>query len=554
MLIVKKTYRLFYIIYICFKYHLPFMALQNRDSILLKILLLLAPTNYNEQIQHERGCKIRQALESLGPIFVKFGQLMSTRIDLLPDDIAIELIKLQDNVPPFASDKAIKIIEKSLQNKIENLFLSFDKIPLASASIAQVHSAKSLDNKDIIVKILRPNIEKIIARDLSLLEALAYLIEKFSISSRRYRPKDVVTEFRKTIMDELDLMKEAANASQLKRNFESSPILYVPEINWDLTRKNVLVMERIFGVCITNIELLNQKQTDLKLLAERGVEIFLTQVFRDCFFHADMHPGNIFISIEDPQNPIYMAIDFGIMGSLSPNDKRYIADNLLAFFKRNYRRVAELHVESGWVPPNTRIDEFESAIRTVCEPIFERPLKDISFGKTLLRLFHTAQRFNMEVQPQLMLLQKTLISVEGVGRQIYPELDLWNTAKPFLENWMKQQMGPKAFMDKLKLNGPFWLEKLPDIPNLLYQALTLSINNQETIKERQMGTYSSLYLKKVKRQGFIKGLGSTFFLTGISLLFFKTTFSFVMIHHTLLCTLTLCIAACCYLITLNREP
>lgn len=427
-------------------------------------------------IHKGRGVRIRRACEDLGPIFVKFGQLLSTRIDLLPDDIACELIKLQDNVPPFSNQLAIKMVEEALGKPITELFATFEVQPLAAASIAQVHAATLKDNRCVVVKILRPNVKKQVARDLDLLAIIAGIVHLTVPSMRRFKPRAVLKELRKSIFDELDLMREAANASQLRRNFTNSELLYVPEVYWSHTRHNILTLERIHGIPVSHTQTLVANNTNLRLLAERGVEIFFTQVFRDCFFHADMHPGNVWVSPNHPHNPQYLALDFGIMGTLNPADQHYLAENFLAFFNRDYRRVAQLHIESGWVPKNTRLDEFESAIRAVCEPIFCRPLSEISFGKTLLRLFQTAKRFDMEIQPQLILLQKTLVSVEGLGRQLYPELDLWTTAKPFLEKWMRKRMGRNLIVRAIKTHAPFWLEKLPEIPNLVYKSLT--VNNQ----------------------------------------------------------------------------
>ena len=421
-----------------------------------------------------RGVRIRRALEELGPIFVKFGQMLSTRRDLLADDIAIELTKLQDRVPPFPGAESRAIIEKALGKPVGELFDHFEETPHASASIAQVHLARLHDGREVIVKVVRPHIGKIIGRDIGLLYVVAGLAEHYWSEGRRLRPREVVAEYEKTINDELDLLREAANASQLRRNFQNSDLLYVPEIHWPLCRRNVMVMERIHGTPIGDIPALKAQNIDLKQLSERGVEIFFTQVFRHSFFHADMHPGNIFVS---PQGQ-YIAVDFGIMGSLNPVDQRYLAENFVAFFRRDYRRVAELHVLSGWVPASTRVDEFEAAIRTVCEPIFERPLKEISFGQLLLRLFQTARRFNMEVQPQLVLLQKTLLNIEGLGRDLYPELDLWKTAKPFLERWMSEQVGPRAFVNGIKENAPRWAERLPEIPGLLHDVLKRAENGQ----------------------------------------------------------------------------
>jgi len=389
----------------------------------------------------------------------------------LPEEVAEELTALQDRVPPFDGNKAQSIIEKAYGVDIDEYFDEFDTKPLASASIAQVHTAKLKDGKDIVVKVLRPNIMPIIKRDIALLFIIAKLAERYSKDARRLRAVEIVQEYEKTILDELDLMREAANASQLRRNFETSKQLYIPEIYWDYTRRNVMVMERIYGEPMANIEQMKVAGVNMQRLSELGVEIFFTQVFTHNFFHADMHPGNLFVDISNLDNPEYIAVDFGIVGTLSPEDQRYLAENFLAFFKRDYNRVAQLHVDSGWVPAGTRVDEFESAIRSVCEPIFEKPLKDISFGQLLLRLFQTARRFNMEVQPQLVLLQKTLLNIEGLGRQIYPELDLWQTAKPFLEKWMNEQVGAKALFKGFKKNLPFIAEKMPDLPELLFAAV-----------------------------------------------------------------------------------
>ena len=433
----------------------------------LRFLAYLSPWRWFRAEDVPRAVRIRRVLEDLGPMFVKFGQILSTRRDLLPDDISNELARLQDRVPSFPGEQARQIVEKAYKQPLSELFAYFEAEPLASASIAQVHAAQLLSGEHVVVKIVRPGIEAIIRGDLELLYTIAELAERYWNEAKRLRPLEVVAEYEKTIIDELDLMREAASASQLRRNFEDSPLLYVPEVHWPLTRTNVMVMERISGTPISDVKRLMQNGVNLQLLAEHGVEIFFTQVFKHNFFHADMHPGNIFVSPEGQ----YIAVDFGIMGTLSPEDQRYLAGNFLAFFHRDYRKVAELHVESGWVPAGTRIDEFESAIRTVCEPIFERPLKDISFGHLLLRLFQTARRFNMQVQPQLVLLQKTLLNIEGLGRQLYPDLDLWLTAKPFLERWMSEQLGMRSLMKSFKDNSSFWTEKLPEMPLLLYEAL-----------------------------------------------------------------------------------
>ena len=448
-----------------------------------RFIIYLFPWNWFRRKRKPRAVRMREALEDLGPIFIKFGQMLSTRRDLLADDIADELQGLQDNVPPFPGDQAKKIIQKAFGKTVTELFETFEEQPLASASIAQVHAAVLKTGEDVVVKVLRPDILPVIKRDISLLYIIAELAAKYSSQLRRLRPVEVVAEYEKTIIDELDLLREAANASQLRRNFEGSNDLYVPEIYWDYVRKNVLVMERIYGTPIRDIEALVEQQTDMERLAAMGVEIFFTQVFTHNFFHADMHPGNIFVDTDNPKAPKYIAVDFGIMGTLSQTDKRYLAENFLAFFQRDYYKVAKLHVESGWVPSHTRVDEFESAIRSVCEPIFEKPLKEISFGQLLLRLFQTARRFNMEVQPQLVLLQKTLLNIEGLGRQLYPELDLWKTAKPFLENWMEEQVGPRALLRNIKDDMPYLIEKMPEIPGLIYKSLKAYAEGEYHLKQ-----------------------------------------------------------------------
>ncbi|GAB5381902.1 MAG: ubiquinone biosynthesis regulatory protein kinase UbiB [Aliiglaciecola sp.] len=427
----------------------------------------------NKHPDKSLGSRIRLALQTLGPVFVKFGQMLSTRRDLLTPDVANELAKLQDKVEPFDSQVAIDIIKSSLQlNDLEDLFEEFQTQPLASASIAQVHSAILKHNqKEVIVKVIRPDIAHTIHADLELMLAFAFVVQKLLPDGKRLRPVEVVEEYKKTIVEELDLLREAANGIQLRRNFDNSDSLYVPKIYSDHCAKDVMVMERIYGIHISDVESLEAQNTNMKLLAERGVEVFFTQVFRDSFFHADMHPGNIFVSKQDPQNPKYIAIDFGIVGTLNRDDKRYLAENFIAFFNRDYRKVAELHVDSGWVPADTDIEAFEVAIRTVCEPIFQKPLAEISFSNVLMQLFNTARRFNMVVQPQLVLLQKTLLYIEGLGRQLYPQLDLWQTAKPFLERWMKEQIGFTAMIKKINANLPFWSEKLPEMPDLIYDSL-----------------------------------------------------------------------------------
>jgi len=448
-----------------------------------RFIIYLFPWNWFRRKRKPRAVRMREALEDLGPIFIKFGQMLSTRRDLLADDIADELELLQDAVPPFPGLLAKSIIEKAYDKTVDELFASFDEQPLASASVAQVHAAVLKTGENVVVKVLRPDILPVIKRDISLLFIIAGLAARYSSQLRRLRPVEVIAEYEKTILDELDLLREAANASQLRRNFDGSNDLYVPEIHWDFVRKNVLVMERIYGMSIRNIEGLKKAGTDMERLAAMGVEIFFTQVFSHNFFHADMHPGNIFVDIENPKAPKYIAVDFGIMGTLSQTDKRYLAENFLAFFQRDYYKVAKLHVESGWVPSHTRVDEFESAIRSVCEPIFEKPLKEISFGQLLLRLFQTARRFNMEVQPQLVLLQKTLLNIEGLGRQLYPDLDLWKTAKPFLERWMEEQVGGRALLKNLKDDLPYLIEKMPEIPGLVYQSLKAFADGEYQLKQ-----------------------------------------------------------------------
>lgn len=464
-------WRLLHIKYVLVKHGVDRIVSETPILRPVRLLRILFPHLWFQKKPTSRGLAIRAALEELGPIFIKFGQALSTRPDFIPEDILIELITLQDNVPPFDSVLARSCIEAELKQPINAIFDEFNDTPLASASVAQVHSARLKTGQDVVVKVLRPGIEKQIGHDIALLELLARLADKTWPRIRRFKPQAFVQEFRTTLLDELDLLREAANASQLKRNFQKSPLLYIPSIMWDLTRTKVMVMERLHGVRISDLETLRQAKVNFKTLAERAIEIFFTQVFRDCFFHADMHPGNLFVDVADPENPRYLAVDFGIIGTLSPEDQHYLAENFLAFFKRDYRRVAELHVASGWVPPDTRIDAFEASIRTVCEPMFERPLKDISFGQTLMNLFQTARRFNVEIQPQFLLLQKTLLNVEGLGRQLYPDLDLWHTAKPILENWMKQQIGVRAIFNQLRDKLPRWLGKIPETPDAFYEII-----------------------------------------------------------------------------------
>jgi ubiquinone biosynthesis protein len=446
-----------------------------------RFLVYLSPwTWFQRSVGLTRGERLRLALEELGPIFVKFGQAVSTRRDLLPEDIADELAKLQDRVPPFEGAIAVASIEKAFGLALGDIFGSFEPAPLAAASIAQVHVATLKSGREVVVKILRPGMRDIIDLDLEVLDYLAKLADRYWDDARRLRPVELVKEYRKTILDELDLLREAGNAAQLKRNFAGSPLLYVPEVYWDYCRVNVMVMERIHGVIISNVEELRARGADIARLAENGVEIFFTQVFRDNFFHADMHPGNIFVQTDDPRNPRYAAVDFGIVGTLRTRDRHYLAENFIAFFDRDYARVAALHVESGWVPRGTRVDELESAVRTVCEPIFNKPLKEISFAQVLLRLFETARRFDMQVQPQLILLQKTLFNIEGLGRQLYPELDLWKTAQPYLRKWRRERLSPRAALRRLRAQLPDTLVALQQLPQIFQTAVQEAADGRST--------------------------------------------------------------------------
>ena len=476
----KILMRLIHINWVMMYHGLDEIVLKTHLFRPIRYLAVFSPNYWLRKPSEPRAVRIRKTLEDLGPIYIKFGQALSTRKDILPDDIADELVKLQDKVPPFSNELAVQVIEEQLGQKVSEAFAEFDHTPLASASVAQVHTATLHSGEQVIVKVLRPNIEDRIHSDVGLLYELARLAEKFWNDAKRLRALEVVAEFEKTIMDELDLVREAANATKLRSNFENSDALYVPEIHWEFTRKKVLVMERIYGVPVGEIEKLKQENANFKLLAERGVEIFFTQVFRDNFFHADMHPGNIFVDLPDK----YIAVDFGIVGTLSLSDQRYLAENFLAFFNRDYRRVAEMHIESGWVPADTRVEDFESSIRSVCEPIFDKPLKDISFGLLLLRLFQTARRFDMVVQPQLVLLQKTLLNIEGLGRQLYPDLDLWQTAKPFLEDWFHERLGPKAKIKQIVKQFPEIAEKFPEMPTMIFQALDSATHTKQQIENQ----------------------------------------------------------------------
>ncbi len=471
--------RLYNIIKTFLQYGLDELIPKKSQPWYAKIIRLSLFWLRNQHKDKSLAQRYRLAIESLGPVFIKFGQMLSTRRDLLPPDFADELALLQDKVTPYCGEQAEQLIKQAIgEEAFAQYFSHFDSTPLASASIAQVHTATltlAQQHHEIVIKVLRPNIEEIILADIEVMTLFANIVARWLPDGKRLRPKEVVEEYRKTIIDELDLNREAANAIQLHRNFDQGraqdKILYVPKIYSEFCHKNVLVMERIYGIGVGEIDELHARGVNMKLLAERGVEVFFTQVFRDSFFHADMHPGNVFVDATNPDDPTWIAIDCGIVGTLNQEDKRYLAENFVAFFNRDYRKVAQLHVDSGWVPQNTSVDEFEFAIRTVCEPIFNKPLAEISFGQVLVNLFNTARRFNMEVQPQLVLLQKTLLYIEGLGRQLYPQLDLWQTAKPFLENWVKEQMGIKAVLGKIKENIPFWHEKLPEMPDLIYDYL-----------------------------------------------------------------------------------
>ena len=477
---LKSLLRSLHILRVIFRYRLDTLCADLSLPWLLRWPLNLLRVLPKPQLN--RGVRLRLALEQLGPVFIKFGQVLSTRPDLIPADVARELNKLQDDVPPFASKDFVDLVEAELDGRIEDLFASFESEPLASASVAQVHAATLDDGREVVVKAIRPGIQKTIELDCNLLISLAHLLEKYSVESRRLRPIEIATDYRTTILDELDLKREAANTAILRRNFESSPLLYIPEIYWPYTTQRVMVMERIYATPVTDTEALRTANTDFKVLAERGVEIFFTQVFDHNFFHADMHPGNIFVDTTHPAQPRYMAVDCAVVGTLSSADMYYLARNFLAIFRRDYRQVAELHILSGWAPKDTPVNELESAVRTVCEPIFQRPLKDISLAHLLINLFQVARRFDTEIQPSLVLLQKTLLNIEGMGRQLYPDLNLWDTAHPFLEKWLKQRFKPARMLDQFKRHGPEWLEQLPQVPQLMFQGLERISHMDQSLK------------------------------------------------------------------------
>ncbi|SEG51595.1 ubiquinone biosynthesis regulatory protein kinase UbiB [Vibrio hangzhouensis] len=500
--------RLYHIVKVQLEYGLDELIPTHQ---LTKAPLLARKSLFWMQNQHPDkplGERLRLALQELGPVWIKFGQMMSTRRDLFPPHIADQLALLQDQVSPFDGRLAKSQMELALGGPIEQWFDDFEIEPLASASIAQVHTATHRETgQEVVLKVIRPDIRPVIDADIKLMYRMARIVAKVLPEARRLKPVEVVREYEKTLLDELDLRREAANAIQLRRNFEGSEELYVPEVLPDFSSETLMVSERIYGIQVSDIPALEANGTDMKLLAERGVSVFFTQVFRDSFFHADMHPGNVFVSYDHPENPRWIGLDCGIVGTLNSEDKRYLAENFLAFFNRDYRKVAELHVDSGWVPMDTNVDEFEFAIRMVCEPIFAKPLCEISFGHVLLNLFNTARRFNMEVQPQLVLLQKTLLYIEGLGRQLYPQLDLWETAKPFLEEWMANQVGPQAVINGIKERAPFWAEKLPELPELLYDSL-----KQGKAMNQRMDMLYQGYRATKRQQGtgkFLFGVGAT---------------------------------------------
>jgi ubiquinone biosynthesis protein len=501
---IKQFFRLLYIQYVLAKNGLERLIVDIHLFAPFRFIIFFNPWNWFRKSASTRAVALRQSLEQLGPLFVKFGQALATRPDILPQDIAEELSKLHDSVPPFSSEQALAIIEATYGQSAFEVFAAFDPVPLASASIAQVHTATLKTGQSVVVKIVRPGMRSVIESDIGLLKILAKLAERYWKESSRFKPYEIVVEFERTLLDELNLTREASNGSQLRRNFADSSLLYIPEIYWDYVKPNVLVMERIHGIPVSNIAQLKAQGVNIKKLAENGVEIFFRQVFRDCFFHADMHPGNIFVSPIHLDNPQYMCVDFGIVGSINEMDQRYLAENLLAFFNRDYRRVAQLHIESGWVAPDSSVVEFESSIRMVCEPIFEKPIKEISFAHVVMHLFQVARQYHMEVQPQLVLLQKTLLAIEGLGRQLDPELDLWSTAKPFLEKWIREQIGPQALLKNLRANIPFFVEQLPHMPRLVYDVFAqMKIQQNVNIALSQSANERVLS----KRKSWLSGLG-----------------------------------------------
>lgn len=521
MKLFTRLFRIIRINFILIRYNIDEIIFGTHWFYPLRFGVYLNPYYWTLKNKLTRGERVRLAIEDLGPIFVKVGQLLSTRRDFIPDDIALELAKLQDRVPPFSGYIAKDIIQEALRAPLEEVFSEFDMNALASASIAQVHAARLLTGESVVVKVLRPHIRRMIERDMDLLMSLAKIAERYWYPARHFKPEQIISEVAQTLFDELDLMREGANASQLRRNFANSKMLHVPKIYWGVSRANVLTMERIHGIPIHDTEKLIASGINLQQLARRGIEIFFTQIFRDSYFHADLHPGNIFISAKDPSDPTYIAVDFGIVGSLSQSDQRYLAENMIAFFKRDYQRVAELHIACGWLPPDTRIDQFEGAIRSVSEPIFEQPLKDVSFGFLLLRLFQVARRFHINIQPQLVLLQKTLLSIEGLSRQLAPELDLWGIAAPQIERWLKKQIGVGAFFKRIRQNLPLWSEQLPALPILLYEVLEETKWHQERLRFQH--TIRKDHVRKTSRHTkilyFIYGLATALLIGGIGFFF-----------------------------------
>ncbi|AYB49359.1 ubiquinone biosynthesis regulatory protein kinase UbiB [Candidatus Williamhamiltonella defendens] len=492
---LKDIGRLYFIIKVFLDYGLNELIPRTRFTLpirgVCKLFFWILPLAKDKPL----GERLRLALQRLGPVWIKFGQMISTRRDLFPADIIDELALLQDQVEPFDGLIARQQIESALGGTLETWFEHFDLNPLASASIAQVHTARLKKNgKEVVLKVIRPDIHAVIVADISLMYCLAGWLPKLLSFGYQLRPKELVKEYEKTLLNELNLLREAANAMQFRRHFENNEMLYIPEIYFDYCRENLLVMERIYGIPVSDIATLQNQGTHMARLAERGVQVFFTQVFRDSFFHADMHPGNIFVNAENPENPQYIAVDFGIVGSLNKQDKHYLAENFLAFFNRDYRRVAQLYIDSGWIPIDTDVEDFEFAIRTVCEPIFKKPLAEISFGHFLVNLFNTARRFNMKIQPQLVLLQKTLLYVEGLGRQLYPELNLWTTAKPFLEDWLKSQVGMRSVLSQFKEKIPSWTKKFPELPDLLYDSLQQHKRWQYNVEQ-----FMSQFQKEKKR-------------------------------------------------------
>ncbi len=504
MKLVSRFFRLAQINYILARYNIDSVLLGKQPYSPLHLLAYANPFYWTVGRKLSRGERIRRALEELGPIFVKAGQVLSTRRDLIPEDISAELSKLQDNVPPFPGRLAQSIVEKALGQPIDDIFSYFCLDPLASASIAQVHEATLPNGEEVVVKVLRPDIQTLIKRDTDLLLSIAKTTERYFKPARRFKPVEMAKEITYALYSELDLVREGANATQIKRNFKSTAGLYIPKITWEFSRPNILVMEKINGIPAHDIQGLKNAGIQLDILARNMIELFFTQVFRDSFFHADLHPGNIFVSTDKPLNPTIILVDFGIVGSLSREDQRYLAENIMAFFKRDYQRVAELHVACGWVPPNTRIDLFEGAIRAVSEPIFEQPLKDVSFGQLLMKLFQVAREFHINIQPQLILLQKTLVNIEGLSRQLAPNLDLWATAAPEIEKWLKKQVGVRAFLKRVRENLPLWSEQLPEMPSLIYEVLRETKQHQE--KKRFLEASSTQPAKPAKWRYFIAGI------------------------------------------------